>query len=163
MVRLGKATVLGRKITKKKGQVVMNLHIDDIPSHDLVGSKVDVLVELTPISYRRAGSGYMELVCEFSEDDVPYRRSIYLDMMAGDMAQEYIGKKLLRMMRVDLAECSEDGSKFLVEVQEQKIWLDRSRLLRMEVSNHTGICVIYQKDYITTAKGRWDFDNYSKK
>lgn len=162
MVCLGRATVLGHKITKK-GQVVMNLYIDNIPSHDLVGSKVYILVELTPVSFRRAGSGYMELACEFSEDVVGYKRSVYLDMMAGDVAQEYMGKKLPHMMKVDLVECNEDGSKFLVDVNSQRFWIHRDRLLKMEVSNHTGTCVIYQRDYLTTDRGRWDFDRCSKK
>ncbi|WP_193639561.1 hypothetical protein [Bacillus paranthracis] len=157
------ATVLGHKIAKKKGQVVMNLHIDDIPSHDLVGSKVYILVELTPMSFRRAGSGYMELVCDFNEDGIRYKRSVYLDMMAGDVVQEYMGKKLPHMVEVDLVKGNEDGSKFLVSVDSQRFWVHRDRLLKMKVSNHTGTCMIYQRDYLTTDRGRWDFDRCSKK
>ena len=159
---MGRATVFGYKITKK-GQVVTNLHIDDIPSSDLVGSEVGILAEVTPVSFRRAGSGYMELTCDFHEDGEVYRHYMYLDMMEGAKAEDYMYKKMLCRICVKLHDCNEDGSKFLVGINEQRFWVHRDRIVRLEVSNHTGTCVVYQKEYITTARGRWDLDRCSKK
>ncbi|MFV1457418.1 hypothetical protein [Bacillus mycoides] len=159
---MGRASVFGHKITKK-GQVVTNLYINDIPSSDLVGSEVGILAEVEPVSFRRAGSGYVELTCDFHEDGDLYQHRMYLDMMSGAKVEDYLHKKMVCMLHVKLIDCDEDGVKFLVGLGEKRFWLHRDRVVRLEVSNHTGTCVVYQKEYKTTARGRWDFDRCGKK